>query len=264
MNENDLRGLEDWFRVFADRYVHMSPEDRAVLELKIEHTWRVADNMSSLAAEGSLRWADPWLARAIGVLHDTGRFPQYHKHRTFSDSVSINHGSLGATVLGESGILDSLDAGDREILLSSLRYHNAFGLPSLDEERLMYLKLIRDADKLDIWRILVDCYVQSGVECRDVVIQGIARSPGFSADVVNWLGEGRMVPNSMLRNLNDMRLHHVSWAYDINYPASCRMALEAGHLRRIASGLPDHPGVDEAVGRALRMMERRAAHSGTD
>jgi hypothetical protein len=264
LDEKELRGLEKWFRGFVAGYGQMGPEARAILELKVEHTWRVVDNIYKLATEGSLSWADPWLARATGVLHDTGRFPQYQRYGTFRDPVSVNHGRLGADVIEESGVLRALRREDREVLLSAVRYHNAFRLPSLPEEYLRYLRLIRDADKLDVWRLLADYYGQPQGERLDVIVQGVDESPGCSAEVVEQLRAGRIVPNSKTRNLNDMRLHHVSWIYDINFPASCRLAIEAGDLQRIASGIPDSPGVSEAVGLAFRALESKAAATGPD
>jgi len=258
MKKSDMVKLEDWFRDFVSGYSCHEAEDRASMDLKVEHTWRVADNMTMLAEALSSPWADPWLARAIGVLHDTGRFPQYERYRTFSDAVSVNHGQLGASVLLDSGALDPLDPADRAILLDAVKYHNAFGLPALGEDQLRYLKLIRDADKLDVWRVLADHYELPEGKRSMAVGQGLAESPGCSVEVLECLGSCRMVPLSIARNANDMRLLYVSWAYDINYPAACGLALDRGDLRRIASLLPQDRDVVNTVERSFAMLARRA------
>jgi len=258
MEKSDMRILEGWFRDFVSGYSYNAPEDRASVELKKEHTWRVAENMTLLVAELSRQWADPWLARAIGVLHDTGRFPQYEKYRTFRDAVSVNHGQLGASILLDSGALDFLNPADRAILLGAVKYHNAFGLPDLGEEDIRYLKLIRDADKLDVWRVLADHYELPEGMRSEAVGQGLAESQGCSGEVLEFLGSGRMVPLSIARNSNDMRLLYVSWAYDMNYPAACRLTLDRGDLRRIVSRLPRDRDVVNAVERSFAMLSRRA------
>lgn len=263
MNINELHIIEQWFRDFVSGYNYDSREDRASIELKKEHTWRVADNMSSLA-ESEQSWADPLLSRAIGVLHDAGRFPQYDKFRTFRDADSVNHGLLGSRVLMDSGVLDALASLDMEILLAAVKYHNAFGLPCIGDDLLRYVRLIRDADKLDVWRVLADHYELPGGERPEAVGQGLAESPGCSVEAVEALGSGRMVPMAIARNFNDMRLLYVSWAYDMNYPAACSTSLDRGDLRRIASGLPDEPGVNDAVERAFEALSRMAGCEGAE
>jgi hypothetical protein len=262
LNKSDLIRLEGWFRDFVSGYGQGGPRNRAAIEMKVEHSWRVADNMSSLAEGASLHWADPFLARAIGVLHDTGRFPQYQRYGTFRDPVSVNHGGLGAEVLGESGVLEALTPEDRQALLASVKYHNTLGLPAMEHGPMRYLRLIRDADKIDVWRVLAEHYSRPAGERLEAVEQGLSESPGCSPEVVECLEEGRVVPNAMARNSNDMRLHYVSWVYDMNYPASCRLALERGDLGRIASGLPESPGVSPAVEKALGVLAAMSGQAG--
>lgn len=258
LNPRELLRLEDWFHGFVSDYLSGEHGDRTALEMKKEHSWRVADNMRTLAIGGSLLWADPILARAIGVLHDTGRFPQYREHGTFSDSESVSHGRLGSRVLIERGVLDRLDLHDREIIISAVKYHGTFRLPVIEEQPLRYVKLIRDADKLDAWRVLADHYSRREDERLEGVGQGLGESPGVSHFSIACLREGRVAHHARARNSNDMRIHYISWVYDMNYPASCRLALEAGDLRRIASGLPDEQGVRDAVEKAFKDLREKA------
>lgn len=258
----DLLRLEGWFSRFVSEYLSGGRGDRAALEMKEKHSWRVADNMRDLAGSGSLVWADPVLARAIGVLHDTGRFPQYREYGTFTDSESVSHGRLGARLLMELCVLDHLVSHERDILIDAVKYHGTFKLPVIEDEHLRYVKLIRDADKLDAWRVLADHYARTEDERLEGVGQGLGESPGVSPGSLDCLRSGCVAHHARARNSNDMRLHYISWIYDMNYPAACRLALEAGHLRRIASGLPDAPGVSEAVETAFSFLREKAEKPG--
>lgn len=256
MRDSELARIEAWFGRFVAGYLSEAYEDRATLELKHAHSLRVADNMSALAV--SLGWADPFLARSIGVLHDAGRFPQYKKYRTFTDSLSQSHGRLGVHVLRENGVLHGLAPMDSAIIIAAVKYHNTLALPMVEEGELRYVKLIRDADKLDVWRVLADHYEKAEADRLEAVGLGLGESPGISPESLACLREGRVANHALARNSNDMRIHYLSWVYDMNYPASCRLALEAGDLRRIASGLPDVPDVSSAVEKAFGDLQRLA------
>lgn len=257
MLESEFEAIEEWFRAYVRGYAYESPSDRSNVELKKEHTWRVTANMARLSGDVSVRH-DPLLARAIAVLHDTGRFPQYDRYRTFWDARSVNHGELGAGVLAGSGVLKGLASRERGIVLTSVRYHNAFGLPRTGVSAPVYLKLIRDADKLDVWRVLADNYELAPDARADAVGQGLTESGLCSPEVLGRLASGRVVPLSRLKGMDDMRLMQLSWVYDLNFPASCSLALEQGDIKRIASSLPDMPEVRRAVGRAISHLEKRA------
>lgn len=270
MRSSDLDRLEAWFREFVSAYRYDNPEDQANMDLKVLHTWRVADNMLELAAalagastgagNNPVNAVDTVLARAIGVLHDTGRFPQYDKYRTFRDAESVNHGVLGAGVLKDACVLDGLESGEAEIILSAVKYHSCFALPvRQDPRKLMYMRLIRDADKLDVWRVLADHYESSPDQRRFAVGQGLEESPGCSDEALAYLDSGRMVPISTVRNYNDMRLLYASWVYDLHYAPTCAMALERGDLSRIAAGLRGCERSAPAIDRALRVLKDRAA-----
>ncbi len=220
----------------------------------------LASAAGAVGVAGGLAGTDICLARACGVLHDTGRFPQYDRYRTFRDSASVNHGALGARVIREGGALEGIASeADSNTILLAVRYHNAFRLPRLSDEASMhYIKLIRDADKLDVWRVLADHYERPEAERSGPVGQGLSESPGCNKEAVASLASGRPVPLSAARNFNDMRLLYISWAYDMNFSEACAQALSRGDLMRIALGLPDEPGISDAVGRAFDRLKELA------
>ena len=53
------------------------------------------------------------LAEAIAVLHDIGRFEQFFRYHTYSDSASVDHARLGADIIERTGIVKMLAADER-------------------------------------------------------------------------------------------------------------------------------------------------------
>ena len=151
------------FKSYADLY---DTEDIKI-KLKIDHTYRVADIASRIAVSVG---ENPDFSWFLGLLHDIGRFEQLTQYGTFKDAESVDHAELGADILFKDGLIESFptafslfskvcqdEADDRLIAETAIRLHNKLSLPGgLDEKTLLYCKILRDADKADIFRVLTD------------------------------------------------------------------------------------------------------------
>ena len=124
MNEQTLERVRCWFGEYAKRYSPQRGALHPVLEIKIEHSVRVAVDAAELARQ--LRWTagDVRAARALGLLHDVGRFEQFARFRTLVDQKSVDHGEKGYEVVLKEGILKTCSARDRNAILAGIRYHN--------------------------------------------------------------------------------------------------------------------------------------------
>lgn len=198
------------------------------------------------------------IAEAVALFHDVGRFEQYRQYKTFKDSASVNHGGLGAQVLLRQGALVALPEFDREMITRAVALHNIFHLPlNLSAEALLYLKLIRDADKLDIWKVFIDYYEQEENERASAVGLGFPDIPAVSHEVLLALQKGEMVNLQHVTSLNDFKLLQLSWVFDLNFSQSFRLVMERRHLEKIAETLPPHPQVKETVDRVLESVASR-------
>ena len=112
--------LKRWFLRYAAHRVRRSPQHREGMGLKVTHSIRVARFCAAIGADLGLRAERLHLARTIGLLHDVARFEQLIRYGTFVDRVSVDHGDLGADILGEEPRVKALTAADRTTLLLSL------------------------------------------------------------------------------------------------------------------------------------------------
>ncbi len=210
----------------------LDPGDAEVsngIQLKITHTLMVRRECRAIAADEQWSGADAELAEVIGLGHDFGRFEQFRRFKTFADARSLNHAELGVELLKELGMFDFLGPADREVAFAAIRMHNLPALPEgLDARTRRFAGAIRDADKLDIMRVLVDYY--AGCRRDESVTLGLRDAPEVTPGVAETLRR-RESPNYRdLKTIPDFLLTTASWVYDLNYAYSRRQYRERGLL----------------------------------
>lgn len=248
MDIRDLQQMERWFEEYVQSFRSGSDEDQRNISLKELHTARVKENAAEI-----VRSLDPseslvLLCETAALFHDIGRFPQYARYRTFKDSDSLNHGRFGAEVLEEKRILKNLPRDEQDLILTVVRFHNAFALPHIADPRaLEILRIVRDADKLDIWRVFTEYFKGAAEDRASAAGLGLPDLPGYSQKVLDCLSGERLASLSDVTRINDFKILQLSWVYDLNFPASFRLLERQGYLRRLASSLPPLEEIGEAL-----------------
>jgi HD domain-containing protein len=239
VNRSDFNRLREWFDAYCRKFLTDDEEANRNILLKEEHTRRVCVFMGRIAENLGLAEDDRLLAEAIALCHDVGRFEQYRRYRTFKDSESVNHAALGASVLRGCGILDALPDSERRTLCQTVSLHNVFRIPDgLGGSLARFVRMIRDADKLDIWRVFIEYYALPDEDRASAVGLGFPDHPRCSSAVVAEVRRGQMVDLGRVVTLNDFKLLQISWVYDLNFAISFRIAREAGYFDALAATLP--------------------------
>jgi hypothetical protein len=248
MRQNDLEQFKSWFTGYCRSFYTGNESDDRNIALKEEHTGRVRANILRLGEAAGLDCAGLLLAETIALFHDLGRFPQYRRFKTFKDSISANHAALGGEVLREERTLDKLPKDEQDIIFRGVGLHNVFTLPAnLDGESTFYLKLVRDADKLDIWRVLLEFYRLPESERASAVSLGFPDLPGYSPEIIAAIRSGELVRLAWVKTLNDFKLLQLSWVYDLNFPESFLVLRERDFISALAATLPSCEEVRQAV-----------------
>ncbi len=256
MTDLQLQGTVDWFVGYTQTFASGDGRFHPPLQLKVAHSKRVADNARKLAVDLGWNPAEANGAEALGWLHDIGRFSQFAEFGTFTDATSINHGERGWEIIQKAGILSMLQPSEQKILLAGIRYHNAKTEPDhLNKESLRFLKLIRDADKLDIFHIVLDSVKKDGFQDLPGMLPQVNLAASLSPKVLREVQKHRSCSIEDVRSLEDFLLMQLSWIYDLNYPAALELVSERGMVGRIEQHLPKKRQVWQVVQTARKYIE---------
>ena len=255
MNVNDLingsisiaqvESLKIWFEQYTHSFQDHESEIQHNLNIKILHTKRVCKEILYLGKESNLNTTALRLAEIIALLHDVGRFEQYSIYKTFKDSKSQDHALLGLEVIKKHHLLDNMTPDLRNIIINAITYHNQIAIPATQKDPdLFFEKLIRDADKLDIWKVVLDYYYRKGTDKNNAIELGFPDTPGISELVMDALNHQHIVHIDHVQNLNDFKLLQMGWIYDIYFDATKRRIQERAYLQKLRAVLPVSEDID--------------------
>jgi len=257
MKQDQLDRFKRWFEDYAGRFYGDDDYVNAHLRLKQEHTERTCQEIRLLAEALTLDADQTRIAELIALFHDIGRFPQFVKYRTYSDPKSVDHGQLGVHVLREEGILATLRREEKQWVETAIELHGRKALPpNLRGRTLLLTKLIRDADKIDILRVVLNNY-KGYREKPDAFLLEIELpdEPEYSPDVLEALFNEERIDYRKLKTLNDMKLCQLGWVYDLNFTASLKRIDECGFLPELFTFLPQ----DDAIQQVCRKIQNDVA-----
>lgn len=262
MTEEDLQQFRTWFDDYTKSFYSSVEEDQRNIMLKIEHTKNVCMNIAEIAKGASLDDNPARMAGAIALFHDIGRFPQYAKYRTFRDAISTNHGLLGAKTLIDNKVLERVPEDEKQLILQTVRFHNAFAIPAaFNGDSVLFLKLIRDADKVDIFRIFIEYYKSPEDERASATAFGVPDTPEYSGAMLSCVLNRKVASYSNIKTENDFRLMKLSWIYDMHFNESIRLLQQRDYVNHIINMLPDTDEIRAAVSTLRAYMTERLGNA---
>jgi len=233
--ENVLQSMHKWVQEYIRTFYSEDIEIQRAIVLKEEHTQQVTVISRELAKYLKLSVHDQILAEMIGLFHDIGRFKQFTLYRTFNDALSENHALLGLKVIAELDFLKELSDADLAILNFAIANHNAKLITATDNSRqLLFAKIIRDADKLDIYRVLEPFLQPSdGTGCNETFLQSFIH--------------GRQCDYAQIKTYDDRKLVRLMWLYNIYFSWTMLKIVERGYVDKIIDCLPKTPLMEQGV-----------------
>jgi len=241
MRKVQLERLKSWFAGYVDGFYGNDDYIDANLKLKEIHTEYVCREARFIAEKAGLGESDVLIAEAVGLMHDVGRFEQFQKYQTYADRKSVDHSELAVEIIEKENVLAELDAADKEAIIVAVKLHSQIRLPeNLDENTLLHCQIIRDADKLDIYRVLLEKYKMHLADPEGFRLE--LEHPDddyYSEEMIESLMNEKQIDYGQLRTLNDMKLLLLAMVYDINFRPTFAKIKEQGYLQEIIDMLPD-------------------------
>lgn len=222
----DIEKAKEVFNKYVENY---NPKDKKI-EIKIEHIQRVSQISKTIAETLNLNEQDIKLAELIGLLHDIGRFEQVKRYHTFIDKDSINHGEYGVKILFENGLIREFidtDKYDEIIKLSILNHNRAKIEKGLTKKEELFSKIIRDADKLDIFYVLTIGDKKAIWESEDLSDDII------SDEIYREFMEEKNINYNERKTSADILISHFAYIYDLNFKQSLDVIVKNGYLEKV-------------------------------
>lgn len=259
ITKKDAHDIETWFEAYTKAFFTHDAYVCNNLKIRYDHIMLTRKAMVYLCQELNLSAQQCLLGDVIALLHDIGRFEQFSQYRTFSDHNSVNHGCLGVRILANTRILSQLSDSVQKTITSAIQWHNARGIPhTMSGEELLFTKLIRDADKIDIYRCSVDHFRRIKHDPAGGHLElEVSDAPHCSDALVTALLQGQQVDYSQLQTYHDLQLMQLGWIYDINFVASLKHIHEKQHLNDLIDFLPTGPVTDRVRNHVYSYLEER-------
>lgn len=238
--------VETWFAAFFAGHGVPTATDAVRMELKRLHCEKVRDEALALAGNLGLSQRLVTLAAVTGLCHDVGRFPQYQRYKTFNDRQSVNHAILGVQSLNRGGALTGLTPRDRSLVCTAIVVHNRHSLPPAlasggDQEALTLARILRDADKLDIVRVMLDHFNTPGAKDPVVFLDQPDLPDQYNPAMLEAVAAGRLGSYAAMTSVNDFALLLLSWINDMAFPWTRQQFFGRGHVQALFAQLPELP-----------------------
>lgn len=252
---------------FAEYVRNYDPSDEKI-KLKIDHTYRVAGLCQTIAESLGLSEPDVDIAWLLGMLHDIGRFEQIRRFGTFNDVQSVDHAEFGADLLFKEGLIRKFAEGyyeecelarsgneeaeqiiknnehhnkDTGLLEMAIRQHNKYRVKEdLTERQRMFCDILRDADKVDIFKVNADIPMEI---IYDVTTEEL-KNGVITKEVLESFYKKETVLKSVRRSAVDHIVGHISLLFELVYKESYRQAREQGYVYKLLDFKSDVPEVN--------------------
>ena len=213
-----------------ENYLNDYDQKNEKIKLKIVHTYGVMECSKKITEDMKLSAEDCELAQIIGLLHDIGRFEQARVYKTFRDKDSINHGEYGVKILFDNGLIREFIATDRfdEIIKLAILNHNRADIEKgLTERENLHARIIRDADKLDIFYVLVTGDKKAIWESSDL------SNDEISDEIYREFMEDRVIDYKKVQTSAEILVTHFAYVYDFNFKQSLEIIKEHNYLDKL-------------------------------
>lgn len=197
--------MEEYFKLFNDYVKKFDCKDEMIIR-KYHHTYRVMNFCEQIAL--SIH-EDTKVAKLCGLFHDIGRFEQCKKYHSFSDIHTVDHGDLGFSILQEHfSQIENYDL----VLFTTKNHNKLFIEETNDSKKILFAKIVRDADKLDIMN-------RQGLAIDD-------KNPIIKEELMMDLFLEQPICNQLITYDVDNLFRILGFIYDINFKFSYQYILD--------------------------------------
>lgn len=199
------------------------------VQMKVGHIIRVAENCKKLAIHLKLTEEQIQLAELIGLLHDIGRFEQY-KIVDRSQKEKFDHGEAGVEVLKKDNYIRKYikESSYDEIIFTAVYEHNKYQLSEgLSQDKELFCKIIRDADKLDLIYEGAVIYWEQPERVKQV------EKGRLSEKMLENVYQKKLADSRNSISETDQVLRFASYVFDVNFSYSFKVLKDNDYVSKM-------------------------------
>lgn len=222
----DIKGAVEEFIKYSEKF-DLTNEN---IKRKQIHSIRVMNISKQIAESLKLSKQEIELACLIGLLHDIARFKQYTEYKTYKDADSFDHGDIGVKLLKTKNFIRKFVKEEKydNIIYKSIKNHNKFKIEEgLSKEELLFSRIIRDADKIDII-FQATCIFYIGEE-------EIIENSYITDKIYDQFNNKSLIKREKNQKLDgvDKVLSIIAFIFDINFKRSFEIIEQKDYINKI-------------------------------
>lgn len=213
-----------------NNYVKNYDMDNENINRKVFHSHRVENIAGEIAKSLNLSNEDIKLAKIVGLLHDIARFEQYTRYQTFSDLKSIDHGDYGVEILKQNSFIRNFIDTDEydNIIFKAIKNHNKLKIEDgLTEKELLYSKIVKDADKLDIYYETITMFYND-INSLENIETGIINNEQIAS-----IQKKQLIIRKLKDNQMEEMIMILGFTFDLNFKYSYEIMYKEDYINKI-------------------------------
>lgn len=222
----NLKEAEKEFEIFAKQYDLNYPK----MKRKYKHSIRVMNNAGKIAESLNLNKDEIELSKLIGLLHDIGHFETIKINDILKENTKIDHGDLGVEILQNNSYIRKFIQEEKydSIILKAIKNHNKFKIEEgLSEKELLFARIIRDADKLDIFFEGAEIFWT-----KSEIVDEINCST-ISDDIFSDFKNNCLIDRKNIKTKLDGIISFIGQMYDINFIYDFEVIKKEDYINKI-------------------------------
>lgn len=170
---------------------------------------------------------EKYLSSIIALFHDYGRFEQVRIYDSFNDLTTVDHADLAVEMLFDKkeifNFVQDLTEEELNLVKIAIKNHNKFEVEEgLIETQNLFCKIIRDADKVDIYRVIT-----TEISAKDNVQEG-----KLEQSILDNFYAHKLYRYSKETTFYTSAITKLSFIYDINFTKSYELILQNDYLNK--------------------------------
>lgn len=223
-------------------YIDNFDKNDGGIKLKIAHTYGVVKCSEYISSRLNLNEEDIELSKVIALLHDIGRFEQVKMTHSFLDNNGFDHAEYGVKLLFEDGkIRDFLkDNKYDNIIYKAIKNHNKYKIEEgLQDDELLHAKIIRDADKMDNFRVKETEDFENMFDYNSKTINYELITQEVYDDFMNC----KTILTTKRKTQIDFWVSYIAFIFDLSFDASLKYIKDKNYIDKLVDRI-DYMNID--------------------